>query len=168
MNFRSPFSSSTASAIAADRPLIQGMAMRLLAGQNDCGGWTYNCPTMTPQEMLQLFNFLHSNKKLNLLDPLQGNTPGRGPAARARQDENPFHGFETPWPKTRRPMPKRPAKIRPKVAADPAQHASGQYAESVRSSATRERGKARWPSARRRGQFQHAVRPPGLVDRRSA
>lgn len=53
-----------------DRPLIQGMALRLLAGQNDCGGWTYNCPLLTPQEMFQLYSFLQSHKKPDLFNPL--------------------------------------------------------------------------------------------------
>lgn len=53
-----------------DRPLIQGMAMRLLAGQNECGGWSYTCPLLSPQDMHLLFAFLQSNKKPGLLNPL--------------------------------------------------------------------------------------------------
>ena len=34
-----------------DRPMIQGLALRLLAGQNDCGGWSYNCPQLNPQDV---------------------------------------------------------------------------------------------------------------------
>jgi hypothetical protein len=61
-----------------DRPLIQGMALRLLAGQNDCGGWTYTCMLLNPQEMYQLYVFLHSNRQPNLLNPLFG-TSDRNP-----------------------------------------------------------------------------------------
>jgi hypothetical protein len=55
-----------------DRPLIQGMALRLLAGQTDSGGWSYDCPLLTPMDMVQLYNFLQSNKQPNLLNPLGG------------------------------------------------------------------------------------------------
>jgi hypothetical protein len=47
-----------------DRPLIQGMALRLMAGQNDAGGWTYNCSKLTPQEMVQLFSFLRTKESM--------------------------------------------------------------------------------------------------------
>lgn len=53
-----------------DRPLIQGLALKLLAGQNDCGGWAYNCLNLNPQEMYQLYVFLHSNRQPTLLNPL--------------------------------------------------------------------------------------------------
>jgi hypothetical protein len=56
-----------------DRPLIQGMALRLLAGQNDGGGWTYVCPPLTSKDMFQLYAFLQSNKRPNLVNPLGGN-----------------------------------------------------------------------------------------------
>ncbi len=58
-----------------DRPLIQGMALRLLAGQNDCGGWTYTCPPLSPKDMFQLYAFLQSNKEPNFLNPLGGGNP---------------------------------------------------------------------------------------------
>ena len=104
-----------------DRTKIQGMAMRLLAGQNDCGGWTYNCPVMTPQEMLQLYNFLQSNKRPNLLNPLQGKASGAAkvePMHDPIQMNNPFQEFPVmaqtpgPVPKKGKGQPKMPA-IRP-------------------------------------------------------
>jgi hypothetical protein len=55
-----------------DRPLIQGMALRLMSGQNDAGGWTYVCDALSPQDMLQLFTVLKSNEQL--LNPV-GVTP---------------------------------------------------------------------------------------------
>src|SRR5207302_3016521 len=46
-----------------DRVLIQGMALRLLAGQNDAGGWTYRSHhLLTPHEMQQLLVFLKSHR----------------------------------------------------------------------------------------------------------
>lgn len=96
-----------------DRVVIQGMAMRLLAGQNDWGGWNYVNPTLTPQEMLQLYNFLQSNRKPNLLEPLQGKTPGevRGdPQAEPLKEGNPFKEFNV--------MAQNPA-ANPKKAKNP-------------------------------------------------
>ena len=52
-----------------DRAQIQGMAMRLLAGQCEGGGWTYNCPVMSAPDMYQLLVFLHANKMSRLQDP---------------------------------------------------------------------------------------------------
>ena len=47
---------------ARDRPLIQALALRLLAGQLPDGGWGYECPRLQAQEMQQLFVFLQSHK----------------------------------------------------------------------------------------------------------
>jgi len=33
-----------------DRPLIQTMALRLMAGQTNNGGWSYNCPILKPED----------------------------------------------------------------------------------------------------------------------
>ena len=101
-----------------DRTVIQALALRLLAGQNECGGWTYNCPILTPVEMLQLFNFLQSNRKPSLLDPLQGNAPGGGhvaPQADPLQVENPFQHFNV-VAQNPAPNPKKPVRNQPKMA----------------------------------------------------
>jgi hypothetical protein len=45
-----------------DRVAIQGMALRLLAGQNDAGGWTYKSHNLTPPQMHQLLVFLKSHR----------------------------------------------------------------------------------------------------------
>jgi hypothetical protein len=47
-----------------DQPLIQGLALRLMAGQNEAGGWSYMCDALSPQDMFQLFTFLKSNEQL--------------------------------------------------------------------------------------------------------
>lgn len=105
-----------------DRTVIQGLAMRLLAGQNDCGGWSYNCPILTPQEMQQLFNFLQSNKKPNLLNPLQGKTQGAAhaePAVDAPEFDSPLKQYPVlaqvpgPQPKMQPKMPGKMPMIRP-------------------------------------------------------
>jgi hypothetical protein len=45
-----------------DNIVIQGLALRLLAGQNEAGGWTYDCPLLTPNEMHHLLVFLQSHR----------------------------------------------------------------------------------------------------------
>ncbi len=65
-----------------DRLAIQGMALRLLAGQNDGGGWGYNCPVLPPDQMYQLFAFLHSHKQPNMQNPLGANPNLQNPIQR--------------------------------------------------------------------------------------
>lgn len=79
-----------------DRPLIQGMALRLMAGQNDGGGWTYSCPPISSQDMFQLYNFLQSNRKPDLHNPFGKTTTPSGIALNPIRDPNkklndPFH-----------------------------------------------------------------------------
>jgi hypothetical protein len=60
---------------AADRPLIQTLALRLLAGQTPSGGWTYHCPLLTPPMERNLLTVLRHQQPA----PLAGE-----PAAQAR------------------------------------------------------------------------------------
>jgi hypothetical protein len=46
----------------ADRPLIESMAVRLLAGQNAQGGWTYTCPPISPEDSRRLYNLIRKRK----------------------------------------------------------------------------------------------------------
>src|SRR5581483_9857726 len=55
-----------------DQRLIQVMALRLVAGQNTAGGWTYACPLLPVAEMNQLFSFLHVTRPVEFRDPLGG------------------------------------------------------------------------------------------------
>jgi len=41
-----------------DRPLLRSLALRLLAGQQSDGGWSYNVPKLTPTEEKQLLHAL--------------------------------------------------------------------------------------------------------------
>ena len=51
-----------------DRSAIQGMALRLLAGQNEGGGWTYaSTHLLNPPEMHQLLIFLKSHRPATTL-----------------------------------------------------------------------------------------------------
>jgi hypothetical protein len=72
-----------------DRSLIQGMALRLLAGQTASGGWSYRCNPLSSQEMYQLYTFLQSHKQPNLLNPLGGNSKTQaGIAVNPTRDRN--------------------------------------------------------------------------------
>lgn len=49
-----------------DRDLIQTFALRLIAGQNSWGAWTYGCPVLSKDEEVKLLTFL---KTRNYADP---------------------------------------------------------------------------------------------------
>lgn len=72
-----------------DRGIIQGLGLRLLAGQTDAGGWNYTCPTLSPPEMKQLFAFLYSHRP-ELPNPLPGGGKiGPNPIAKEKPLPNP-------------------------------------------------------------------------------
>jgi len=48
----------------ADVPLIQSMTMRLLAGQNSQGGWTYHCPALSKEEINRLTTLARQRAEL--------------------------------------------------------------------------------------------------------
>ncbi|MCI0638643.1 MAG: hypothetical protein L0Y70_06185 [Gemmataceae bacterium] len=54
---------------ANDKKLIETMALRLIAGQNSAGGWTYQVPLLQPRDADQLLAFLHKNR-VPFQDPL--------------------------------------------------------------------------------------------------
>ena len=64
-----------------DKTIIQGLALRLTAGQNEAGGWTYTCPTLTPPDMHQLLTFLKSHRPEEAA-PLRGINPAGGDTAK--------------------------------------------------------------------------------------
>src|SRR5262249_7133559 len=45
-----------------DGPLIQSMAVRLLAGQNSSGGWSYDCPPVNKDEARRLTILLQKRR----------------------------------------------------------------------------------------------------------
>ncbi len=47
----------------ADEPLIQSMTVRLLAGQNSTGGWSYTCPNVAESEVRRLTSAVHDAPK---------------------------------------------------------------------------------------------------------
>jgi hypothetical protein len=62
----------------SDRPLIQTMALRLIAGQTLSGGWTYTCPVLFPPEERELMLALQKTRptsNLELFVPAPGAKP---------------------------------------------------------------------------------------------
>ena len=49
---------------AGDIPLIESMAVRLLAGQNSTGGWSYTCPAISAEEQRRLNAVLGQRREL--------------------------------------------------------------------------------------------------------
>ena len=68
----------------ADVPLIQSMGVRLLAGQNMAGGWTYDCPGVSPEETRRL-RVLPTQRK----SPPAGTDSSRRPAEPGKPVELP-------------------------------------------------------------------------------
>lgn len=64
---------------AGDVPLIESLAVRLLAGQNPAGGWTYECPKIGEDEVRRLRNLLKQRTEL-----VAQELPRKAP--RSRQD----------------------------------------------------------------------------------
>src|SRR5262249_29148080 len=54
-----------------DKPLIQKLALRLVAGQSVAGGWTYHCKVLTPKESIHLLTYLEQNRPKTLPKPIQ-------------------------------------------------------------------------------------------------
>jgi hypothetical protein len=54
-----------------DKPLVQRLAMRLVAGQNLSGGWSYGCPKLTLDEQRDLLTLTEALTKAGN-QPLQG------------------------------------------------------------------------------------------------
>lgn len=116
-----------------DRPLIQGMALRLMAGQNEGGGWTYSCPELSPPDMYKLYAFLQSHKQPNLLNPIGmgGMKTQSGIAINPKRDPAPLNdpfaqfdelilakGIASPGDPNAKPKDKGPGLI-PPVGTDP-------------------------------------------------
>src|SRR5207237_9188825 len=55
---------------AKDRPLIQKLALRLIAGQTPSGGWSYKCPILSEADSKQLLAVLNKLDAPVLYDPL--------------------------------------------------------------------------------------------------
>jgi hypothetical protein len=73
----------------ADEPLIQRLALRLLAGQTEAGGWWYNCPLLTaPMERDLLIVLRHSQPRtLKATPPERSQAGPAGPSAIAPKEK---------------------------------------------------------------------------------
>jgi hypothetical protein len=58
----------------SDHALLQTLAMRLVAGQSEAGGWTYTCPILTPAQERNLVTVLRQRQH----PPLEGELAGNG------------------------------------------------------------------------------------------
>jgi hypothetical protein len=47
---------------ATDEPLVQSLALRLLAGQTSSGGWSYDCPGPAPSEQQKLLRLITNRR----------------------------------------------------------------------------------------------------------
>lgn len=64
----------------ADEPLIEAMTVRLLAGQNGAGGWTYDCPLGPDSETRRLINLAQQrNELMGRREPPRAAEEGRRP-----------------------------------------------------------------------------------------
>ena len=78
-----------------DTILIQMMAVRLLAGQNSKGGWTYNCPRITGEEEIRRVTNLVKKRieltgRTELPKPKPADPPNSSPPPPARRDRPPL------------------------------------------------------------------------------
>jgi hypothetical protein len=58
-----------------DRKLIQTLALRLIAGQNSAGGWTYDCPLLKAPDEYALLQLLWHHQTARLPEQV---APGKG------------------------------------------------------------------------------------------
>jgi hypothetical protein len=59
-----------------DRPLIQALSLRLIAGQTTTGGWSYKCPILKGKDPADLFALLKKLPPPQLFDPLANKIAG--------------------------------------------------------------------------------------------
>jgi hypothetical protein len=59
-----------------DRKLIQTLGLRLVAGQNAAGGWTYSCPVLKTQEEQMLLAYLRQRQPKHLQEGIAWAKPG--------------------------------------------------------------------------------------------
>ena len=78
-----------------DEPMIQGLALRLVAGQSQTGGWGYKCPNPSDKDSHDLFKLLHQFSpkpaagKPDGKDPAPADKPAGAPSKPAAPDKPP-------------------------------------------------------------------------------
>jgi hypothetical protein len=86
---------------AQDEPLIRHLAARLIAGQNEAGGWTYPCPMLSEPDAQKLLTYLETNP-LSIQSPAQPHVVRPGDPSRA----SPAGADEGAKPLLREALPK--------------------------------------------------------------
>ncbi|MHB1425022.1 MAG: zinc ribbon domain-containing protein [Gemmataceae bacterium] len=72
----------------ADKKLIQTCALRLAAGQMASGGWTYDCPILSPEQEDDLLTVMRARRPKDALDLFVGGTAGSAPPGFVARDPN--------------------------------------------------------------------------------
>jgi hypothetical protein len=65
---------------AQDEAIIRGMALRLLAGQQAAGGWSYECPAVSDKDEEKLWTVLDKTRPQSSLELIASKTGDKGPA----------------------------------------------------------------------------------------
>lgn len=80
----------------SDRPRIQALALRILAGQNEYGAWDYHLPLLGPQDLYQLYAYLNTNHRINpvVAEAKKGPEPAAPAFREPGQLNDPFHQFQ--------------------------------------------------------------------------
>jgi hypothetical protein len=63
---------------ARDRPLLRSLSLRLAAGQNSWGGWSYNCPLLNSSKEKKLDQSLRKNTRADLPKQIRPPTYPKG------------------------------------------------------------------------------------------
>jgi hypothetical protein len=98
---------------ATDQKLIQTCALRLVAGQQPSGGWSYDCPILQPKEELDLLTVMRARRPKNALDLFVGGPNGSAPPGFIARDPN------APLDKDSQGSPSGDSKLRPEGGAAP-------------------------------------------------
>jgi hypothetical protein len=104
-----------------DRPLIRTLALRLIAGQSETGGWSYRCPIPTPrdeQNMLTILQHHHAEavltdsraEKPDITSTAPESGSGRTPPTSGREPPVTKSVVAKPIEGTRRPSAEEAAK----------------------------------------------------------
>jgi hypothetical protein len=93
----------------SDRPLIQTMALRLIAGQRPTGGWVYTCPLLSPLEESQLMEALRKTRPASNRELFMPAQDDKSPPELANSGELPNQ--EEKKPAAKPPQPESLAKV---------------------------------------------------------
>ncbi len=109
-----------------DRPLIQRLALRLIAGQTPTGGWSYKCPQLPDAVALQLMSILKNLDRPDLFDPQAAPIPGDAMARMAipKPGMGPAPEFMNPAAANNRPQANTMMKPGYRSSADQASQSS--------------------------------------------